>query len=69
MTIEEYDEDNCPFCKRAYDWYCHQNCPKTKELIDKLKNSYINRSPTTISFDELKFIIDALEGLYEGGDL
>lgn len=69
MRIEEYDEDTCPFCKRTYDWYCHQGCKKTKELIDTLKDSYFHYKSAYISSDDLKFIIDALEGLYEGGDL
>lgn len=66
MTI--IDGDICPFCNRAYDWYCHEHCEKTKKLIDKLRNSYNSGNQPSLSYDELKFIIDALEGLYEGGN-
>lgn len=59
----------CPFCQRSYDWYCHENCKETKKLIDKFKAAYNKGIVPDLSYTEMEFIIDALEGLYEGGDV
>lgn len=71
--MEIIDGDICPFCERAYDWYCHQNCKETKKLIEKLSMLRKRKLITglivcELSDREIKFIIDALEGLYEGGN-
>jgi hypothetical protein len=61
-------DDKCPFCKRAYGFYCHQYCKETKKLIDKFKEGYNKLTVPDLSTIEIEFIIDALETLYEGGE-
>ena len=66
--MEIIDGDICPFCERAYGWYCHEKCKETKKLIEKLKMLRDKKLISELSDREIKFIIDALEGLYEGGN-
>lgn len=71
MTI--IDGDICFFCEKVYDWHCHEKCKETKKLIEKLKMLRDKKLISELvlcelSDREIKFIIDALEGLYEGGN-
>lgn len=61
-------DDRCPFCNKAYDFYCHQYCKETEKLKEKLKEGYRKGKVPNLSFKEVEFLIDILEAAYEGSE-